>query len=164
MRSASISRLESAYSKSNAYFCQLRRLKIFALNDFSLPRRRCAARIGSLGHGTILCLNRPKPLDVCLEQVQLSDAVILIMASWLGPYFPKVQNLHTRERSSSSHKGSAGQYSHFLKTRGRRSSHNENGCGQEEGARRISKAPDTGTFLEQVKGPFLRNPARASAA
>jgi len=69
--------------------------------------------------GMELFVSEPsKPLDVCLEQVQLSDAVILIIGSVAGSLIPEVQSRRTRERSSSSHKNSAGPAFVFFETEG----------------------------------------------
>ena len=74
-------------------------MRIFVSSTFKdlRPEREsaqdgCAGRNGSLGME--LFVSEPsKPLDVCLEQVQLSDAVILIIGFMAGSLIPESPEL-----------------------------------------------------------------------
>lgn len=91
MRAASISSGIVRYSKANAHFFSS------TFKDLR-PERESAQealrRSELVPWGMELFVSEPsEPLDVCLEQVQLSDAVILIIGFMAGSLIPESPEL-----------------------------------------------------------------------
>src|ERR1700758_3257964 len=90
--------------------------------------------------GMELFVSEPsKPLDVCLEQVQLSDAVILIIGFMAGSLIPESSELtYTRAEFELAQRLGRPVFA-FFKTEGDVPSQQGDGCGQKEGDRRFQK-------------------------